>query len=129
MHTAESTTRLLGELERQVMEIIWRRGNAQTVRDVVFELSKKRSIAYTTILTIMNRLVAKGLLNRHEEKQSHTYAAHYSQKEFYSSVAGRMLQKIRNEFGEVAIACFVEEIERANKRKIKNLIRKLNREN
>ena len=47
--------KLLGELEAAIMDILWARGQA-TVREVLDELSSTRSLAYTTVLTIMSRL-------------------------------------------------------------------------
>ncbi|HEX6062217.1 MAG TPA: BlaI/MecI/CopY family transcriptional regulator, partial [Candidatus Limnocylindria bacterium] len=53
----------LGPLETAVMDRLWKRRQA-TVRDVVDDLAKSRSLAYTTVMTIMTRLHAKGLLVR-----------------------------------------------------------------
>ena len=57
--------RVLGDLEADVMEVLWRRGEA-SIREVWEELKRRRSITFNSIMTIMNRLVAKGLLRRED---------------------------------------------------------------
>ncbi|MBI4276276.1 BlaI/MecI/CopY family transcriptional regulator [Candidatus Uhrbacteria bacterium] len=123
MHAPSTVGRLLGDLEREVMTCVWKHG-AETVRAVCDALPNKNA-AYTTIMTIMNRLVEKGLLIRNEEKQSHVYTPRYSEAEFYRTVAGTMLDRIHKDFGAVAVACFVEEAEKLSKKKLRKVLRKM----
>ncbi len=57
--------RVLGDLERLVMDILWNRGEV-TGREVLEEIEKERILAFTTILTVMDRLLKKGLIKRKE---------------------------------------------------------------
>ncbi|MEK7516785.1 MAG: BlaI/MecI/CopY family transcriptional regulator [Patescibacteria group bacterium] len=125
MRTPSNFGRLLGELEHEVMQVLWRSGESLTIRNVVDVLQRERNLAYTTVMTIMGRLTAKGLLIRDESRQPHAYKTRYSQEELYRSLAGTMLARIRKEFGDVAIACFVDEAEKAGRTKLKKLIREL----
>ena len=52
----------LGELETAIMAIVWQRDGEVTVRQVWEALKPKRSLAYTTEMTVMSRLVPKGVL-------------------------------------------------------------------
>ena len=124
MHTPSTAGRLLGELEREVMKSVWAHAGPATIRGVANTLPRK-DIAYTTIMTIMNRLAEKGLLIRNEAQQPHLYAPRYSEAEFYRSIAGTMLGRIQKEFGAVAVACFVEEAEKVSKKKLKKVLRTL----
>ncbi|HEX4815560.1 MAG TPA: BlaI/MecI/CopY family transcriptional regulator [Nonomuraea sp.] len=56
----------LGELERSIMDVSWSAGGRLTVRDVVNRLSD-RKLAYSTVMTVMNRLVRKGFLVRERD--------------------------------------------------------------
>src|SRR5438552_15059421 len=67
----------LGPLETAVMERLWKRRQA-TVRDVVDDLAKERSLAYTTVMTIMTRLHAKGLLLRERDGKHKVYRQAYT---------------------------------------------------
>jgi predicted transcriptional regulator len=51
--------KVFGELEADIMEVIWRRGRV-TVQDVWADLQKDRALAYATVKTVMNRLADKG---------------------------------------------------------------------
>jgi predicted transcriptional regulator len=69
----------LGHLESRVMEILWSRGES-SVRDVVQKLA--RPLAYTTVMTTVDRLFKKGLLDRRKEERAFLYVARYSRTEW-----------------------------------------------
>lgn len=53
----------LGDLERAVMDALWDRAEAATVRDVAERLAG-RDLAYTTVMTVLDRLAAKRFVTR-----------------------------------------------------------------
>ena len=55
--------RVLGPQELQIMNVVWERDRV-TVRDVYETLRKRRQIAYTTVMTMMNILDQKGFLKK-----------------------------------------------------------------
>lgn len=63
-----------GPLEMKILEVLWEMGpaNAKTVRD---EIAKDRELAYSTVLTVMRRMEAKGMLRRKKVSRSHVYEA------------------------------------------------------
>lgn len=67
--------RRFGELEAAVMDCVWRCGRPVSVRDVLDELSRDRSIAYTTVMTVMDKLHKKGWLNRQRTGRAFEYEA------------------------------------------------------
>lgn len=75
----------LGELERAVMESVWRaaeNGRAPlSVRAVHDELSGSRDLAYTTVMTVMGRLADAGLLTQERSGRAYLYAAADSREE------------------------------------------------
>jgi predicted transcriptional regulator len=63
----------LGELERKVMELLWSSpGEPLTVREVAVELPHH---AYTTVLTVLDRLARKGMVERTKDGRAHRYSA------------------------------------------------------
>ncbi|PID50726.1 MAG: CopY family transcriptional regulator [Propionibacteriales bacterium] len=54
----------LGELEFRVMQALWAGDVAMTVRDVYEELQAERKLAYTTVMTVLDRLAKKSMVNR-----------------------------------------------------------------
>ena len=63
---------VLTEHELAIMQIVWQRP-AVTVRDVYEELLKRRKIAYTTVMTMMGILEAKGYLKRNRDAKAYVY--------------------------------------------------------
>jgi predicted transcriptional regulator len=98
---------MLGELESQVMEIIWARVTA-TVRDVHEAINKKRPLAYTTIMTVMSRLAEKGVLRRHLADGAYVYRPAQPRAEFEARAASRVLKDALDAYGDATIASFLD---------------------
>lgn len=62
-----------GELEHAVMEILWSHSAPLSVRDVHDELALDRKLAYTTVLTVLDRLAKKGSARRSLEGRAWLY--------------------------------------------------------
>lgn len=100
----------LGELESAVMEILWERGELSTPE--VFDLvGKPRNLAYTTILTVLQRLHRKGLAARRGAGKLHVYRSAISRDAFAvqrgHDLAGTLVQ-----LGSAGVAAFFAEAER-----------------
>lgn len=119
--------KLLGELEAEVMTILWVKDGPFLVRDVLVELNRRRDppIAYTTVLTIMSRLTRKGLLERHLSGRTHEYHVALTRAEFLRTASGRIVEDLVTEFGEAAIAGFVDALGRVDPRRLEELRRYL----
>ncbi|MER6111672.1 BlaI/MecI/CopY family transcriptional regulator [Streptomyces hirsutus] len=67
--------RPLGELEDTVMTRVWKWNRPVTVREVLEDLQKERSIAYTTVMTVLDNLHQKGWVRRQAEGRAYRYEA------------------------------------------------------
>ncbi|WP_101787688.1 BlaI/MecI/CopY family transcriptional regulator [Nonomuraea indica] len=76
--------RSLGELEAVIMDRMWSYRRPATVRDVLEDLRAERSIAYTTVMTVMDKLHTKGLLRRELVGKAYLYQA-VASKEAYTA--------------------------------------------
>jgi predicted transcriptional regulator len=74
-HYGGNVPRQLGELEDAVMTRIWQWNRAVTVREVLEDLQQERSIAYTTVMTVMDNLHQKGWVRREVEGRAYRYTA------------------------------------------------------
>lgn len=72
MRTFDHGGRYLGSLEERVMEVLWRSGPLQ-VREVCGQLKDKPALAYTTVMTTLDRLFKKGLLARDKQGNAFVY--------------------------------------------------------
>ncbi|MQA97738.1 MAG: BlaI/MecI/CopY family transcriptional regulator [Streptosporangiales bacterium] len=62
----------LGDLERAVMEVLWQREDALTVREVGRDLAE-RDLAHTTVMTVLDRLAKKGVVRRTRDGRAWRY--------------------------------------------------------
>ncbi|WP_225882247.1 BlaI/MecI/CopY family transcriptional regulator [Streptomyces aureocirculatus] len=67
--------RPLGELEDAVMTRVWKWNRPVTVREVLEDLQRERSIAYTTVMTVLDNLHQKGWVRREAEGRAYRYEA------------------------------------------------------
>ncbi|WP_239121165.1 BlaI/MecI/CopY family transcriptional regulator, partial [Planomonospora parontospora] len=72
----------LGELESTIMERLWSYRRPASVRDVVEDLRQDREIAYTTVMTVMDKLHEKGLLKRRSAGRAYVYETMASQEAY-----------------------------------------------
>lgn len=78
----------LGPLEERLLESLWQRGNA-TVRELVED--GHQDLAYTTVMTTLDRLFKKGLLAREAEGRAFRYTPSVTREELHREVAGAAL--------------------------------------
>src|ERR1700733_7060921 len=100
----------LHELEAEVMEELWRSGEAP-VRAVMEALNKSAhpKRAYTTYMTIMARLHKKGLLVRRREGKTDFYAPSLSHEEYLAVRARAEVEDLGPQHGHVAVTHFAQQ--------------------
>jgi predicted transcriptional regulator len=81
----------LGSLERDVLAIVWECGDV-TVRDACARLGA--TVAYTTVMTTMDRLFKKGLLSRRKTGRAFVYRATVTRNELEGAVAAELVQSL-----------------------------------
>lgn len=96
----------MAPLESEIMGVVWDASAPISVRHVLEELNERRRepLAYTTVMTVMNRLVAKGVLAREASRRSYVYEA------TAPDAAGIAVRKVIRAHGDAAIAHFVDEM-------------------
>jgi predicted transcriptional regulator len=100
----------LGPLEQEVIELLWARGPS-SVRDVVHELH--RPLAYTTVMTTLDRLFKKGLLRRDRSDRAFVYSPALSRREWQRKRAGAWLSgflSARDSSRELLVSCLIDAV-------------------
>ena len=106
--------KLLGELEAEVMEIVWEQG-ACTARLVHEQLQQaSRPLAYSTVKTVLERLSEKHLLSRQKVDNAYVYRPAYSKSEFTARAMQRIVDSLFDSFGEPVLDHFLEHLDRAS---------------
>lgn len=99
----------LGPLEQEVMDCVWREA-VVSVRDVHSCLKKSRKIAYTTVMTIMTRLVDKGFLRRKKQGKAFLYSPKKTREQTAKTIIGKIIDSLVDQFGEEAVVAFSDEL-------------------
>lgn len=100
-----NASRGFAPLESVVMDAIWDASRPVSVREIVDALNERRAepLAYTTVMTVMNRLAAKNVLTRKGERRSYVYEA------TAPDAAGIAVRDVIRTYGDAAVAHFVDE--------------------
>ncbi len=107
----EGLGKFLGELELAIMEIVWQR-EPINVSDVLAVLNtQKHNLAYTSVMTVMSRLVEKGWLKAEKHGRAFFYRAVHSRKQAESAAVGDVVRALLSDFGDVAVAEFIKELD------------------
>jgi predicted transcriptional regulator len=109
----------LGHLEARVMEILWARGKS-SVHDVLPEMG--RPLAYTTVMTTLDRLFKKGLLEREESSRTFFYTARFSRAEWEQKRASDFMTGFPR---DLLVSCFLELVGDQNEALLDELERKI----
>jgi len=118
----------LHELEAEIMHEVWRQGETN-VRLVMEALNRSGPAprAYTTYMTVMQRLHKKGLLDRARTGRSDTYVPRLSEQEYREGRARAQVAGLVEEYGDVALSHFARALSSVDPAKLRRL-RKLARD-
>ncbi len=104
----EGLEQALGALEAKVMGAVWNATDALCVEDVRTELAKGKPVAYTTVMTTLDRLYKKGFLDRKRQGKAYYYTARVTRSELGTNVTKQVIDGLLTTFAEPAISYFVE---------------------
>jgi predicted transcriptional regulator len=115
----------LGHLETTVIEILWDRGESN-VHDVSELLG--RPLAYTTVMTTLDRLYKKGLLERRKSDRAFLYSPRLSRQQWQQKRAGDFVAAFLAEpqqSSDLLISCLVEAVGRHDESLLDELEKKI----
>jgi predicted transcriptional regulator len=108
--TQQAATRL-GEREREVLEVLWAAGSA-TVQQVTDSL--KTALAYTTVMTTLDRLYKKGLLQRIKHDRAFVYRPTLSKNDLERGRASEMVHRLLSGSAmnqDALLSCLVDAVQ------------------
>ena len=111
---------LFGTLELRVLESLWAHAGEASVRDVLQDFPHA---AYTTVMTTMERLHRKGVLERRKAGRAFLYRPAQSREALESRIIVRTLEPLLNGNAEPVLSCLVEEVSRHDEKLLDELER------
>ena len=115
----------LGPLERAIMDAVWDRPGDVTVRDLL-NVPGARRRAYTTVMTVADRLWRKGLLNRKRAGRAYVYRARVSRDQYVADLVGQVLAGAQDR--RSVLLGFVRGVSASDREELRKLIHEVERE-
>ena len=116
----------LGDLEVQVMRRVWARREPVTVREVLGDLQADRTIAYTTVMTVMGNLARKGWLRRHADGRAYRYEPLVSAEEYSAALMRQALEATTDR--SAVLMHFINDLSADEARALEEAYRRLTRQ-
>lgn len=113
-----------GPLEAKVMDILWS-AEELSIKEVQQTLEKEKLVNFNTVMTVMNRLVDKVILQKRLDGRVSVYKPVQSRADFINTQSKEMTTKLMNEFGQVVVSHMLDALEEVDDELVKKLERKI----
>jgi predicted transcriptional regulator len=121
--SAEGIAKVLGDLEARVLRAVWEIGHPVPARAVHERVIQEHDVALLTVVTVLNKLVDKGLLRREKQAGLLHFEARMGEAEFRALVTRRVVDGILS-LGPAAVAAsFVDALAETNPEQLEELER------
>ena len=110
--------RVFGELEAKIMKATWALEEA-TVQQVVLRLGETAN--YKTVMTVMNRLVQKGFLERRKVSRAFVYVPRFTREDLMTRLSREVLDGLVADFGPGVLAQFVDAVAETDRTRLVEL--------
>lgn len=107
--SAEGLAKVLGDLEARIMQVVWALDRPAPARVVHAVVAKDHKVEPLTVITVLNKLVAKGLLSRRKRDDLFHYEACFTEAEFMARASRRVVEGILS-FGPEAVAASLVDV-------------------
>jgi predicted transcriptional regulator len=91
--------RAFGELEAEIMRVVWRSPEPIAIQTILDALGEQRRLAYTTVMTVTERLREKGWLTRVRHGRAYRYSAARTADDYTAALMGQALDASNDRTG------------------------------
>lgn len=102
--------RFFGPLEAKVMTVLWE-GSEMTIKDVQKKLEAEKCVNFNTVMTVMNRLVDKGILVKRTEGRTSLFRPVLSRDVFLDTQSKELTHELMDEFGPLVVNHMLDALE------------------
>ena len=106
--SADGFAKVLGDLEARVMHAVWQIGTPASAREVHERVTREHKVEVLTVITVLNKLVAKGLLSRAKKEDLFHYQARLSEQEFMAHASRTVVEGILSLAPDAVAASLVD---------------------
>lgn len=108
--SADGLAKVLGDLEARVMHACWDLDGPSNAREVHEEVTREHKVELLTVITVLNKLVAKGLLKRAKRDDLFHFEPRLSEEEFMTHASRRVVEGILSLAPDAVAASVVDVI-------------------
>ena len=99
---------VLTDLELEIMKVVWDSGDV-TVRDIYEKLGERRTVAYTTVMTMMGILEQKGFISKDDSERAYVYRPTKKRKQVISKMVGEYVDRVFNGAAEPLLVQLIDD--------------------
>jgi BlaI family penicillinase repressor len=119
----QTKKRTLTEQELEIMKVVWELGPA-TVREVYEQLLKRRKIAYTTVMTMMNILEEKKHLKKRAQERAYVYETTQPKSRVLQVLVQDFVTRVFNGSAQPLLVQLVKD-RKLSKKELREILRKI----
>lgn len=125
--SASGLAKVLGDLESRVLRTVWALGRPGTARTIHERIERQHAISSLTTITVLNKLVRKGILSRQKQDDVFHYRARLNESEFMAHASRRVVEGILSFGSDAVAASFVDVLAETDPEKLAELGRLIRR--
>lgn len=116
----QGLNRFFGPLEAKIMDVLWSEEEL-SIKEVQLRLEEEKALSFNTVMTVMNRLVEKGLLMKSLQGRTSKYRPIQSREAFMDAQSKELTHELMDQFGWVAVTHMLDAVEEADPDLIRQL--------
>ncbi|MGG7619146.1 BlaI/MecI/CopY family transcriptional regulator [Bacillus coreaensis] len=110
-YNEEGLSRFFGPLEARIMELFWDSKQGEfSIKEVQQSLDSEKNINFNTVMTVMNRLVDKGVLKKRASGRVSLFRPIQTKEEFLEEQSKKLTENLLDEFGGVVISHMIDSL-------------------
>lgn len=103
----DGSNKILGKLEQEILDSLWEKGGLSG-KEIHGSIKNSREVALTTVLTVIERLVKKGIVLKDKAKGIYVYKPAFSKDEFAKEFSQEIFRDIFEISASGAAASFID---------------------
>lgn len=125
--SADGLAKVLGDLEARVMRVVWEIGRPASAREVHERVCREHAVAIHTVITVLNKLVTKGLLRRQKRDDLLHYEPVLTEEQFLARTSRRLVEGILSLGPQAVTTSFVDVLAESDRGRLEELARLIER--
>lgn len=112
-YSEKGLNRFFGPLEARIMHTLWS-CQELSIKDVQKKLGQERDLSFNTVMTVMNRLLEKGILTKRMEGRTSLYRPVHSRDDFLDIQSKEITHELMEDFGPLVVNHMIDALDEAD---------------